>query len=1689
MSASSELKIVLTSQDNASKGIEGLNKGLGGLGGVAKVAAAGLAVVGVAGGALVGGLGAAVGMASSFQSVISEVGAVSGASGTELQGLSDLALQLGSTTAFSASEAAQAMAELAKGGIAVGDMAAVLPGTLDLAAAGGLGLAEAATIATDSMAIFSAQGVTMDQVANAFAGAANISSISVEDMASAMAYAGPAAAALGFTLEDTSAAIALLGANGIKGSSAGTGLRTVLTSLASPSKEAAALMNELGINVFDAQGKMLDMGGISEELKGALSGMSDAQRIATLETLAGKEGMSTLIALMGEGDNSIQSYTDKLKNAATAHETGVAMMDNFAGSMDALKGAVETAGITLGLALLPALRQVVDAATAGVNAAMPFIQAWGPKLAAGIQSGIAAVPGFFTSMISTVQGAMDSVAEALGIDPSVFTASLGGLVDQAGAIFDAVKARVSTAIQGVKDTISGVFSGLAAQFPTLMGPLQTAFSAIAPMLGPVAAAFVGLGPAVSILGAVLPPVIAAFTSFGPILGFLTSTLPLLGTMIGAIGAPLLLAGAAVAALAVAWTQNWGGIRDSTMPVITAIGGFITGSLLPALTQIGSFLTSTVLPAFMQFGAMVGTAIQGALPGLQQFGAILMGGVGGALQVITPLAQILGQTFATQMPAITALWTQFQAALQPVVPLVEAVATILGAVLVGAVGVVMGVLGGLIGLFAGALPGAVQAASGILEAFGGAIQTVSALVSGVVNVVSALLRGDWAQAWEAAKTAVSGMAEGVMSIVSGMTTAIAGVLAAGLDGAAGFVIGFVDTIIGFFQNLANVLVGNSIVPDMVTAIIASFQEMIATVAGAVAGWVGEVIGFFTNLGTQGAQLVTTMATTITTLFTTLVTTVSAALTTLVTNASQAWTAIQSAAATAWAAIQTTVSNAAEAVRSAVESKFNEAKSAATTAFEGAKSAVSTAMSGMESAVSTGVGNVLGFFSGLPGKITGAIGDLSGLLVNAGRSVIQGLLDGINSMIGAVTSKLSELTGLIPQLKGPPAKDKVLLFENGQLIIGGLIDGIDSKVPALATQLGKITDGIGSLLGEAIGTFGQISAGGDKTLTAVMRKVRDDIKQAFDTLTTGMQEAIERAQQNVSTAKGLKLEAEEYLANMEAAARAFAQGAALQGIGPGSGSIGAGQAIGNGIAEGVRQALDIRSPSKVMEEIGGQVMAGLQNGIDAGEPAVVKAAAEAASAVASALSAMTDALTKASAFNGSAGFGGLYAVGKGIKAAIADFQVIVEDVTQDAADIAGKLGEAVGKVASGIGAAADALTKAATYVAPADFKGLYALGKAVRAAVADWAIVAEQVGTEGATAAATFAEQAGKVVGVIGSAVENLLTLADWKPIAREVMADFTATIIALVRGIAEGTKGLTAEGLTLAGQFGEAAQKIVGFIGDGVKGITGLATFIAPPRVTLDALLETIRYVVGRFGAISGILSTEGLTQTTAFGEAAQKALGAVKSGVDAFAILDATNMPTGGKLDDLTRAIRETMQKVAAAAAIVGTEGIAQAQAFGTAASAIFSALKSGLDLFKQIDAPGGWPTTDWLQPLIELMQGMLSRGGILLGQAQQLKGIADSFAATMGGVGQGFNTGIAAGANLGSLAPSGVGGGSYTGNGRGPGQSGSVILNLTVTGNTMLSRDTDVARQIADVVGPQLRRTLGYRDSAMGSSSVYFPG
>jgi TP901 family phage tail tape measure protein len=282
----------------------------------------------VAGGLGAAAFGLAVHSAADLEHTISGVGAVSGATAPQLQQLSRLAVQLGQDTTLSgvgASDAAKAMEELAKGGVSVSDiMGGAARGALLLASAGEVEVGRAAEIAADAMNQFGLSGKDVPHIADLLAAAANASSLEVNDLALSLKYVGPVAHSMGISLEETVAALAELGAAGIKADTAGTGIRTMMVNLANPTKAMRKIMAEYGLSFFDAAGHMKNLEGVAGELHSKLAGLTDQQRLQALETLFGKEALSGAIVVYDRGAEGITTGVRRSNVAGSAAEVGSA---------------------------------------------------------------------------------------------------------------------------------------------------------------------------------------------------------------------------------------------------------------------------------------------------------------------------------------------------------------------------------------------------------------------------------------------------------------------------------------------------------------------------------------------------------------------------------------------------------------------------------------------------------------------------------------------------------------------------------------------------------------------------------------------------------------------------------------------------------------------------------------------------------------------------------------------------------------------------------------------------------------------------------------------------------------------------------------------------------------------------------------------------------------------------------------------------------------------------------------------------------------------------------------------------------------------------------------------------------------------------------------------------------------------
>lgn len=570
------------------------------------------------------GLGvAAVKTAATFESSMSTVSAISGATGNELDQLSTKAREMGAKTKFSASEAAEAFKYMAMAGWKTDDMLNSIEGVMNLAAASGENLGTVSDIVTDAMTAFglAADGAT-DGIANAthfadvLAAASNSANTNVSMLGESFKFVAPVAGSLGYTVEDTSIALGLMANSGIKASQAGTSLRGALSRMIKPTKDSAAVMKEYGISMFNADGSSKSLMEVMQNLRDVFSdndisiqnadgslktyeelmqeatdgtmNLSDQQKLLALSTLFGTESLSGMLAIINTSGTDFDILTNAINNAdGTAQKMSDTMQNNLSGKLIILKSALEELAISFGNLLIP-----------GIEKAISFIQGLVDKLNSMDDSQrqtiirileVAAVVGPVILVIGKLTSGVGKLITGIGKVAGVFGKFSSAASSAAGP--------AASAASGVGKLATSALNLLAAGAGILMAAGGLALLAnsaiqIASAGWPAAAALAGLVAALALLA-------VGAAAIGPALTAGAVGLVAFGAAIALVGVGILAASAGVSLLA---TQ---------LPTIAA-NGSAAGSALVAL--------SSGLLAFAGPAAVAGAALVVVAAGLTTVGA-------------------------------------------------------------------------------------------------------------------------------------------------------------------------------------------------------------------------------------------------------------------------------------------------------------------------------------------------------------------------------------------------------------------------------------------------------------------------------------------------------------------------------------------------------------------------------------------------------------------------------------------------------------------------------------------------------------------------------------------------------------------------------------------------------------------------------------------------------------------------------------------------------------------------------------------------------------------------------------------------------------------------------------------------------------------------------------------------------------
>lgn len=782
--------------------------------------------------AIAAGIGLAINVAIDFEKRLSAIGAVSGATADQMDLLRKKALQLGADTAFSAGDAALAMEELVKAGLSVED---VLNGAADatvaLAAAGQIALPEAAAIASNAMNQFKLSAQDLPRIADLIAGAANASAIDVSDFGFALSQAGAVAKLVGVSFDDLAVAIALMGNQGIKGSDAGTSLKTMLQNLQPTTKKQIELMTKLGIvtangtnRFFDQQGKLKSLSEVAGILNKALAGMTDAQKAMALETIFGTDAIRAAAILAGEGAAGFNEMAAAMGNIS-AQDVAAKRLDNVAGAIEQLKGSAETAAIAFGSALLPTIRKVAEFITMLANKFSNLDPRWQKLIAfaavaaaallglIAVVAGVGAVIAGLAASVAAIKigaiiGAIIAAIVAIGVAIKLAYDRSAAFREIVAKAFEAAKTAVQfflTVARAVADFVRNQLIPAAREIAqTLIKNLQPAFKAIGdfiqnriiPAYQKLQEAFIKALPTIKAVAAeVIAFAKVVFDVLGKALGFI---IPILLNIIG--------------------------------PIFSALIGAITW-LIGHLPEIAAAFNN-ILNVLKTVGAVILAVVIAPFYAIYQAGKFVFEAL---MAVVSAFANFFIGIWNFIFPVVSAVWGAITAVISAAWAVITGLFQI-GAAIVSAIwGAIWGAIGGPVTAAFNFVKGIISTA---MEFIGAVISAAWAFIKGIWDKVYGWVAGPVTAAFNFVKEFITSKMDSTKSTVSSIWDAITGFFTSARDRILGIINGFtafVNAARNHFESFKAAIIAK------VNEVVAWLQSLPGRLVGALGNLGGMLVG--------------------------------------------------------------------------------------------------------------------------------------------------------------------------------------------------------------------------------------------------------------------------------------------------------------------------------------------------------------------------------------------------------------------------------------------------------------------------------------------------------------------------------------------------------------------------------------------------------------------------------------------------------------------------------------------------------------------------------------------------------------------------------------------------------------------------------------------------------------------------------
>lgn len=528
---------------------------------------------------------AAVKTTADFDSAMSEVAAVSGASGSQFDALRQKAVEMGAKTKFSATEAAQAMLYMGMAGWDASETMDGLEGVMNAAAASGEDLAQVSDIITDGLTAFGMSASESTYMADVLTATATSANTTITGLGETFKYAGAVAGSMGIDLEDAALATGLMANASVKAGMAGTSLRSGLANLIHPSKTVAEAMEQYNVHLVKNKDGTADLTGTIKLLRERLGGLSKTEQTAALSAIFGKDAMTGWAAIVSTSDKDFNKLADSIANAdGSAEEIANLKLDNLSGQLTILKSTLESIAIQIGTIITPAVSAFVEKAQsmatafenmddgtkktivtiAGVAAAVGPVIAIIGKLVAMVGGAISAVGGIMAAAAAG-EGVVAAVGAALG--------ALAGPIAIVVALVAAAAIAIVTHWDQIKQKAGELASGVAEKFNAFKEAATGVFTTIGDALSgfaeTVASVFTTIGQAVQV------------------------GVMLIGSIIGA----------AVTIITLPWQFVWQNVKDIVLPVLTEVGSAISTAFQTAASVVSGAVSTVYLAVSSAFSGV------------------------------------------------------------------------------------------------------------------------------------------------------------------------------------------------------------------------------------------------------------------------------------------------------------------------------------------------------------------------------------------------------------------------------------------------------------------------------------------------------------------------------------------------------------------------------------------------------------------------------------------------------------------------------------------------------------------------------------------------------------------------------------------------------------------------------------------------------------------------------------------------------------------------------------------------------------------------------------------------------------------------------------------------------------------------------------------------------------------------------